>query len=1378
MCLALFSVAPSGRFPKVHIRVITSRVYSLNDDRSTSETIQRRTFFQKGPDKMLHNYDVTTVPVTRELLLKTNSTVRDCSRTIGGVSEFFNICFDKGRLKKFVLWFSARHGEHKTVKLVEQLKNMGFQYARKAGISLGIDDLVIPQSKNQLLKNAEKITRKTVESYKRGDITGVERYQRLIDTWHNTSESVKQAVIENFQKTPLNPVYMMAFSGARGNISQVRQLVGMRGLMADPQGQIIDYPIRSNFREGLTLTEYLISSYGARKGTVDTALRTANAGYLTRRLVDVAQHVIVSNLDCGTKRGIYLTGIKEGKKTIHSLQKRAVGRVLARPLVHSDLPPKLWNETPEKAGLVYKRNQEITPKMAALIGKKFTRVFVRSPLTCDTYLSVCQLCYGWSLARAHLVSIGEAVGVVAAQSIGEPGTQLTMRTFHTGGVFSGDVLDMIRAPFTGTIRYNDPIPGTLIRTPEGQIVFLTKNKGSLTIVGGPSLPDNSANSARTTPIVPHSPEGTIPQQKTFMIPAYTLLYKRNGQTVHHKQVIACVSSQKRNATDSAEYTIQSDQEGQFFIENAVLRTHPFFPLSRRDNPTKGRSYNEAVDCPEGTILQGDTSRFRLKSEALTWGYAWLLAGRIFSTDSFFAPNRGDFFIVPKGQSYNITRQRLLSKFSHPVNFNKNQEVQSNPGYSQNRFFLQYREKIARKTNSPKGITIEDSKFFQRILDSSKNIFSTRSHQIKRSFYSHPRFSHKMDPSLYRRDNPTRPGFCHHTLKSTRVDGPYQLVVPPSYNKLAVRNIVYINTNIKNNDHYTKYKSFLYSLIQKTSKNPLKKEDSTTYHRKKSLKQQLLMKNKSRFPQKKIPTFLKNDVFKNSPLSLRDNPTGFPDCLKKGFHFIPKGRSPIGLVRSSMNIRHETRARREGEIVTISKVSKHDNNCMVLTKADLFSYYFERSQIKQQKATIVPSGQPTSFPTDFHKNYVISDVRIKTQLNTHENINKQTLVSGLIVGSPNSSRSTKEQSCATSKGDMSLIDENKVNNNNNKGIIKPEIPKVETSPGSSRLVTRTQNGNFLLGDFIVQGTVLNISTPHCPVGTILDKMAARESGQIIHYNKQKVTVRRAQPIYISPKATLHKNPNDFVEQNTPVITLQYQRLVTGDIVQGIPKIEQLFEARTTTEGRYSRGSLPSILKAIFQRTLTKYPNQIADRRSVYFIQKMLVDSVQRVYQSQGVTIADKHLEVIVKQMTSKVRILKEAHSRGARTSTRFNQTRIMSSHIHFSKGMTPHIPQPAHFSFFPGELVDRTIVEKINLSLNMSIKYEPVILGISQASLRVNSFLSASSFQHTTVVLSKAAFTKQKDFLRGLKENVMLGLLIPAGTGSIFVSHVNTDVNAS
>ena len=460
---------------------------------------------------------------------------------------FWNQCFDKSRLKNFVLWFLLQYGEYRTVELLEQFKTVGFEYATKAGLSLGIDDLKIPPKKSSLLIEAENITRSATNQYNRGEITGVERFQKMIDTWHRTSEVLKQEVIDYFELTDtLNPVYMMAFSGARGNISQVRQLVGMRGLMANPQGQILDYPIRSNFREGLSLTEYIISTYGARKGIVDTALRTANAGYLTRRLVDVAQHIIVAHFDCGTQRGIFLTDMKEGNKILYSLQNRLIGRVLGSSFLGVRTEPFISEAYKQKeVGLAqiatymldkrsldnfyspnYRsgvgvpvffnkgvrnislggtvpfflsqkkegkesrfnfqatltKNTEISSEIASELCKVANKIFVRSTLTCEIQKSVCQLCYGWSLAQGNLVSIGEAIGVIAAQSIGEPGTQLTMRTFHTGGVFSGDLIDQIKAISNGHVNYLAPIAGTLIRTAQGDINFLTKTNGFLEIL--------------------------------------------------------------------------------------------------------------------------------------------------------------------------------------------------------------------------------------------------------------------------------------------------------------------------------------------------------------------------------------------------------------------------------------------------------------------------------------------------------------------------------------------------------------------------------------------------------------------------------------------------------------------------------------------------------------------------------------------------------------------------------------------------------------------------------------------------------------------------------------------------------------------------------
>ena len=524
--------------------------------------------------------------------------VKVCKGVEEDASLFFNYSFDKSRLKALILWSLTNNGEKVTLDLVEKLKNLGFKYATQAGISLSIDDLKIPPNKKGLISQAELNIQLAEIEYQQGNLTAVEQFQQLIDTWHRTSENLKQSVVRHFRSTDvLNPVFMMAFSGARGNISQVRQLVGMRGLMSDPQGQIIDFPIRSNFREGLTLTEYLISCYGARKGVVDTALRTANSGYLTRRLVDVSQHVVVWLFNCKTRQGIFLTDMKEGGKTILSLKDRLVGRVLA-----------------EEINPIALRNQQISKGLASKIVNLKDKVLVRSPLTCEAKNSVCQLCYGWSLSQGILVPLGEAVGILAAQSIGEPGTQLTMRTFHTGGVFSGDIMDEIRAPYEGIIDFLEPLQGKLIRTSHGKIAFLTKVNGILIIKrfrsdsfniaesDVKSLPHNDETLSDTVPLVKPKNSLTKNEDIKINIPASTVLFVRQGETVFEKQLIAENSSMSNQINEriKAKHNLSSELEGQVFFDDLLLAIKT---------------------TPEGEVTK----------TALKLGSFWILSGKIYKS---------------------------------------------------------------------------------------------------------------------------------------------------------------------------------------------------------------------------------------------------------------------------------------------------------------------------------------------------------------------------------------------------------------------------------------------------------------------------------------------------------------------------------------------------------------------------------------------------------------------------------------------------------------------------------------------------------------------------------------------------------------------------
>lgn len=340
---------------------------------------------------------------------------------------FINEVASKKVLGNIVARAYRELGYSKTAALLDGLKKVGYSYATKAGITIGITDIIIPESKKDILGEAEREVELVEQQYRRGLITEEERYQKVIGIWNESTEKVTEALLEILDK--FNPVYMMATSGARGNIQQIRQLAGMRGLMADPSGRIIDLPIKANFREGLTVLEYFISTHGARKGLADTALRTADSGYLTRRLVDVAQDVIVREEDCGTTNGIDVEEIKDGNETIEKLEDRIIGRIAIDDIVH-----------PETGEVIVKADSEIMESAAEkIVAAGINKVKIRSVLTCKTRYGVCKKCYGRNLATGRQVDIGEAVGIIAAQSIGEPGTQLTMRTFHTGGVAGDDI---------------------------------------------------------------------------------------------------------------------------------------------------------------------------------------------------------------------------------------------------------------------------------------------------------------------------------------------------------------------------------------------------------------------------------------------------------------------------------------------------------------------------------------------------------------------------------------------------------------------------------------------------------------------------------------------------------------------------------------------------------------------------------------------------------------------------------------------------------------------------------------------------------------------------------------------------------------------------
>jgi len=423
---------------------------------------------------------------------------------------FINTPLGKKDISKLVGRAYKVLGIDSTARFLDTLKNLGFHYATKAGLTIGMDDMIVPEEKVEILNDAKRQVEIIMDRYHRGSITDGERYNQVIDTWTRATQEVSAAMMERLEKNNqgFNPVFMMVHSGARGSKDQIRQLAGMRGLMAKPQkkitgqvGEIIEAPITSNFREGLSVLEYFISTHGARKGLADTALKTADAGYLTRRLVDVAQDVIVNEFDCGTIRGLMTGALKEGEEVIEPLADRILGRVALEDVIH-----------PVTDEIIVQAGDEIMENEAEEIDRSgVEEVAIRSVLTCEARRGVCAKCYGRNLATGKMVELGEAVGVIAGQSIGEPGTQLTLRTFHIGGAAARIVADR---------------------------QLLAKTSGEVSFVGLNTVTDAAKNDIAVSlrgAIIVQDPESN--QRSRYMVPYGAAVKVKKGQGVKRGDVV-------------------------------------------------------------------------------------------------------------------------------------------------------------------------------------------------------------------------------------------------------------------------------------------------------------------------------------------------------------------------------------------------------------------------------------------------------------------------------------------------------------------------------------------------------------------------------------------------------------------------------------------------------------------------------------------------------------------------------------------------------------------------------------------------------------------------------------------------------------------------
>jgi DNA-directed RNA polymerase subunit beta' len=443
-----------------------------------------------GIDEVIYAYDTGQVDLQAACKMRMKGKVVEASvgRAIlsdivpeGVPFEQVNRVMTKKSIANLIDASFRLSGAKATVILADKLMRQGFKYSTTAGISICIDHMIIPASKEKLIKDAEKQVAEIQKQYDEGLITDGERYNKVVDIWAQTADKVAKEMMgqievdriqvdgKTVETASFNPIFVMADSGARGSAAQIRQLCGMRGLMAKPSGEIIETPITANFREGLTVLQYFTSTHGARKGLADTALKTANSGYLTRRLVDVAQDVIVTEEDCGTEDGMYITPLLEGGEVIQAIGERILGRVSLEDVTD-----------PYSNKVILRRNEEVTENSVKLLDEAgIEKVMIRSVLTCKARRGTCVKCYGRDLARGNIVNLGEAVGIIAAQSIGEPGTQLTMRTFHLGGAASRAVEQSVHtARHDGTVKFHDV---HAVQNRNGKLTTLSRN-GEITII--------------------------------------------------------------------------------------------------------------------------------------------------------------------------------------------------------------------------------------------------------------------------------------------------------------------------------------------------------------------------------------------------------------------------------------------------------------------------------------------------------------------------------------------------------------------------------------------------------------------------------------------------------------------------------------------------------------------------------------------------------------------------------------------------------------------------------------------------------------------------------------------------------------------------------
>ena len=1383
-----------------------------------------------------------------------------------------NALISKKQLKNLLSWCFTKYGSVKACFLADELKYLGFKYATKAGISISIEDLQVPEVKNYILNNANREILNTENFYLEGKITQVERYQKIIDTWNITSESLKNEVVNYFKNyDPLNSVFMMAFSGARGNLSQVRQLVGMRGLMSDPSGQIMNLPIRKNFREGLSITDYLMSSYGARKGIVDTALKTANSGYLTRRLIDVAQDIIIREKDCLTEHS-FLFSFNSRNRNLDNSSNKIIGRILSRP-VYNPITKKLLGEI----------NTQITLKLLnTFIRNRVKNLYIRSPLTCQLYRSICQTCYGWDLATENLIDMGEAVGIIAGQSIGEPGTQLTMRTFHTGGIFTSKANQQIISSIDGVIKFSKLLKTSILRTNRGENVLLTENSSSLSIVS------------------------EIKSENLVQIdlPRNTILFISNNQFVKKEAIIGQLAENVKQIRTETKQVI-SDNSGEIFMP----RINSEYELSTRNKLLwilSGKVYqapmNSFLNFQYDSKINKNSFIFRSKVINQQSGLVYQLSEdfknhqnnmeirrTIFLLNKskiqklIFSRSNRDFLLSINKLNFIVKLDFSESKFhiQKSVNNNFGKLVSKSfttltGGYAFYNYKIQQRksacyvyniqkiyirtliwlpEETYKITDDTKILGIKNKSFVNsntqilpNLLSKTSGIFCIKEKKnnireiIIKSGYLHVIENLNVVKNLENKIffpgefilgeiEVNQISLCHINKNNLCL----QLLVRPIdiyevpflhlHNKINKKNYKSNKPiNIRNSIKYP-YNSgekikipeqveilnhFLNFQIENYStKNNRLELEILKNHRKSHLN--LYISEKCSLNQyippdlkyKKIQScfIIKKNQFVDSYTTL-----GFLENLTSYSLEIVKWKYKNEKNKQLFLISNE-------DCITIKKdkIKHHLIRDLIFDTINLNK--LGKILIDNNRFLTIQKGRPYFFP-NCQKTGPISKNDLKYKIVSHNsalkdfsnqkdlNLNYCDLTNKLYNFIPLANyyekldfpkMLIKKRGKYYSSGVPVLVRELLIIKNDNK---KSKLSDIEKIPWYGYLdykdkTYKTKRRDFLtyLDRIRLENVFLmfvkSSETVKNNIKTNLNHNSNLELailGLLEHPFKNIGIHSITEDFFEKDINSVFCRNGEFIESGQTIGLLNFEKEITGDIVQGLPRIEELLEARKKkriskyTPKNYKKSLLirqttidPSfefrqlgttvkenekinphnLLKIYFnyfaknkylvkdnykRMKLTKLAdNYEASYKSFKKVQFLILNSVQSVYQSQGVTIANKHLEVIIKQMTTKVLITHE--------------------------GDTPLLPR---------EVIDLYHINYINQIVYDQDKftacYVPLLLGITKAALNNPSFISAASFQETTKVLTKAAIEGRLDWLRGLKENIIIGHLIPSGTG--------------